>query len=205
MLLHLHGLLPTGVAESVPGTYTNDWFKPHIPYWRELKSWAVEQKILHNRPLNFLEIGSFEGQSAVWLLQNLVGPGDSLTCVDPWGPGPEWASLYERFVLNVEPHRLHMNVHRLPSVKFWADSLVKYDFVYVDGSHKAIDVARDVSEAWAVLAPHGIILADDFYNPHTPGEERVEVERGLIEVHTAEGWPWPPPQFGIDVLYQKAK
>lgn len=208
MLLKLRGadLSPlTDAWHDVPGDYTNDWFKAHIAYWRELKSWTVEQRILYDKPLNFLEIGSYEGQSAAWLLRNLVDVkgGDSLTCVDPWGPGPEWEPIYKRFKSNVDFPAGPVNVHRLPSVKFWADNEWRYDFIYVDGSHKADDVARDIGEAWAALTNHGIILVDDFYNPGTPAEERTEVERGLIELHTVEQWPWPPAQFGIDALYQR--
>lgn len=196
---------------SVPaGEYNNTWFDPHIRYWEQLAEWAAEQRKDHGG-LRWLEVGCFEGRSAAWLMKNLFAPNDaSLTLVDPWGPGPEWQPIYERAINNINiPGLVMPTVMRMSSLSFWeispSSGLVPdyFDFVYVDGCHKSAFVVEDVRNAWRRLRRGGVILADDFYNPHTPGEERSEVEKGLREVHRTFGWAWPPARWGIDVLYQK--
>ena len=192
-----------------PGDYTNTWFDSHIRYWETLTEWAAEQRKDHGG-LRFLEIGVFDGRSAAWVMKNLFDPADiGMTLVDPWGPGPEWEHIYQRAIKNVNVLGLVLpKVMRMSSWTFWQDHSDKvapngYDFIYVDGSHKANDVEVDILAAWGRLRPGGIILADDYYNPGTPGEERSEVEKGLMGVHQKKGWVWPPARFGIDVLYQR--
>jgi hypothetical protein len=52
---------------SSPYDFTVDWFSHNVPRWTEqLGAFA-------GRPdLRFLEIGSFEGRSAVWLLEHVL-------------------------------------------------------------------------------------------------------------------------------------
>ena len=57
--------------------FTQDWFSHNIPVWEQLKSLLPERK-------SFLEIGSFEGRSAVWIVENMMNPGDWIDCVDTW-------------------------------------------------------------------------------------------------------------------------
>jgi hypothetical protein len=57
--------------------FTQDWFSHNIPVWEQLKSLLPERK-------SFLEIGSFEGRSAVWIIENMMNPGDWIDCVDTW-------------------------------------------------------------------------------------------------------------------------
>lgn len=207
-ILEHTGLLDLKPTTSIPpGEYSNSWFDAHIPYWELLLVWSWEQRADHGG-LNFLEIGCYEGRSAAWLLHNLVEPADaSVTLVDPWGPGPEWQPIYEQARRNLEPivakTTPRVTIHRTTSAEFWPQSPLSFDFIYIDGSHKAEDVMADLTQAWASLRSGGIILVDDYYNPATPPEERREVGQGLIERHRYWRWPWPPAQYGVDVLYQK--
>ena len=57
--------------------FTQDWFSHNIPVWEQLKGLLPERK-------SFLEIGSFEGRSAVWIIENMMNPGDWIDCVDTW-------------------------------------------------------------------------------------------------------------------------
>lgn len=65
---------------TYPFYFTQDWFSVNIPLWTELFG-----PIMGQPNLRFLEIGSFQGRSSVWLLQNvLTHPTSRLTCVDTW-------------------------------------------------------------------------------------------------------------------------
>jgi hypothetical protein len=41
----------------------------------------------------------------------------------------------------------------------------------VDGSHTAHHTINDIDTAFSVLRPGGIVIVDDFYNPHWPGAQ----------------------------------
>lgn len=43
--------------------FTTNWFKPDLPQWQRLIKEFV------TKPVNCLEIGCFEGRSAVWILE----------------------------------------------------------------------------------------------------------------------------------------
>ena len=69
-----------GIAELQVGEeiYTYDWFTHNASEWpRLVASYAGQPN------LEFLEVGSFEGRSACWLLKHaLTGEGSRLTCID---------------------------------------------------------------------------------------------------------------------------
>ena len=79
--------------------FTQDWFNWAPEVWKQLVPHLPERK-------SFLEIGSFEGRSAVWIIENMMNPGDWIDCVDTWEGGEEhgeedMGSVEERFKYNV--------------------------------------------------------------------------------------------------------
>jgi len=65
--------------------FTKDWFNWAPPVWEQLIP------LLPESGRSFLEIGSFEGRSAVWIIENMMNPGDWIDCVDTWEGGEEHA------------------------------------------------------------------------------------------------------------------
>jgi predicted O-methyltransferase YrrM len=129
-----------------------------------------------------LEIGSFEGRSAVWFLQNiLTGPGSTLTCVDrfhpPYGEAFDWnlaASGCFSQVIKLTGDSAAV----LPSM---ADA--SFDAVYVDGGHREREVWEDALHAWRVARPGAVIIFDDYkWRPDLPLEERPKraIDRFLL-------------------------
>lgn len=58
--------------------FTSDWFSTNIPLWKKLL-----QNYKDKPNLKFLEIGSYEGRSAVWLMENILTQENcTLTCID---------------------------------------------------------------------------------------------------------------------------
>lgn len=79
--------------------FTQDWFQWAPRIWTELIPMLPERKA-------FLEIGSFEGRSTVWIIDNMMNPGDWIDCVDTWQGGEEHGeedmlSVEERFDHNI--------------------------------------------------------------------------------------------------------
>lgn len=150
--------------------FTHDWFSHNIPVWEQLIQY------LPGKPGEryFLEIGSFEGRSMVWIAENMMGEGDCLDCVDTWKGGEEhsaedMALVESRFDYNLEQTGMS-NIEKLKetSVEALASHLWggergwKMDFIYIDGSHIAKDVLTDACMAWQLLKPQGLMVFDDY-------------------------------------------
>ena len=83
--------------------FTKDWFHWAPEVWQQLIP------LLPEKPgdRSFLEIGSFEGRSTVWMLENMMAPGDWVDCVDTWRGGEEhaaedMAAVEARFLRNID-------------------------------------------------------------------------------------------------------
>ena len=64
--------------------YTNDWFDHQLRYFNSI---LQEFK---GRDVKFLEVGSWEGRSTCWMLDNILTSKDSsITCIDSWQGGWE--------------------------------------------------------------------------------------------------------------------
>jgi len=150
-------------------SYSYDWFSHHVPTWsRLLGPWR-------GRPdLNFLEIGSFEGRSACWLLQNVLTHGTSrITCIDLFLESlegdpvhmPEVAHPNKSFDENVAAIGAAHKVTKMAGPSFEILPQLpasSFDFVYVDGSHYAAYVLTDAVLAWRCLRLGGLVIFDDY-------------------------------------------
>ena len=152
--------------------FTHDWFAQAEQVWPQLIPH------LPGEPGNrrFLEIGSFEGRSTVWIMENMMQQGDYLLCIDTWQGGEEHGeedmdAVFNRFRANVQAAREKTGIKsvghsRQRSTHGLAEELLEgcdtYDFIYIDGSHVAKDVLTDACMAWPLLNPKGMMVFDDY-------------------------------------------
>lgn len=148
----------------------NDWFTRNIPLWlRAFRYASFSQKPY----LNCLEIGSWQGQSAFFLLHTL--PKAELTCVDTWEGADEHQCLGN--LLNDVESDFDSNLrcfegryHKVKATSFAFLSQVsqsrKYDFIYIDGSHYVDDVIVDAVKCFELLEVGGIMIFDDYFWQH---------------------------------------
>jgi SAM-dependent methyltransferase len=186
---------PTARTEPVPATgsadalterfreevmaraeFTEDWFTVHIPAWER-----VARK-LEGRRARILELGSFEGLSACFLLWRL--PEAHVTCVDTFAGipaynaygigGRELERRFDRNVALVDGSRVRKLAGATHSVlpALVADG-ERFDLGYVDASHRALDVIVDSALCWQLLVPGGIAIFDD-YGPIPPADDPLE-------------------------------
>lgn len=150
--------------------FTVDWFDRHIPLWKPL--------LEKTKPLRILEVGSFEGRSAKFLIETCSEWGSvELHCVDSWCGGEEhvgidFSSVEEKFDYNVTlalngiKHESLVYKHKsLSSVALaglLADKKGNFDLIYIDGSHVASDVFLDAALSFALLRTNGILIFDDY-------------------------------------------
>ncbi|MEM8994811.1 MAG: class I SAM-dependent methyltransferase [Acidobacteriota bacterium] len=177
--------------------YEFDWFSDHIELFAEQLAGDV------GKPrLRYVEIGSFEGRSAVWLLENvLTHPTSRLHCIDPWQyPRKE---IEERFDANValalarSGHVERLTKHRALSVDILPTlEAGSIDAVYVDGSHTAWDTLTDLVLSWRLLRVGGLMICDDY-----PLESTLEYsDDGEAEFPTVP--PLERPKMAIDAFLQ---
>lgn len=152
--------------------YTNDWFDQSA---RRLWDAAVV-----DRPIkSYLEVGSYEGASVCWAIQNLENLKIAV-CVDTWEGAEEhkaaeidMSSVESYFDENVSEAGAsidhHVEVIKLKERSSVAlASLIKegysgaFDLVYIDGSHLASDVFVDVALGFELLADGGLMVMDDY-------------------------------------------
>jgi len=137
-----------------------DWFTRHIPVWEA----ALEE--FKGRPdLRYLEIGCYEGRSAVWMLENVLTHETSrLTCIDPY-PDHIGADVKQRFLSNVELSGARDRVDLIVGYsqeELRGLPLSRFDIIYVDGDHRASAVLEDAVLSWRLLKNGGLMIFDDY-------------------------------------------
>ena len=139
------------------GEFEHDWFTIHIPVWERLLG------PLEHRAARLLELGSFEGLSAAYLLWRL--PDAHVTCVDTfdWFEIEQLEARFDRNVALVDETRARRLTGRTRDVlPRLVDEGATFDFIYVDASHLALDVLADAALAWKVLVRGGLVVFDDY-------------------------------------------
>lgn len=154
--------------------FTKDWFHWAPDLWTQLIPLLPERA---EGGRYFVEIGSFEGRSMVWIAENMMKDEDHLTCIDTWGGGEEHSAEDMAAVEARFDHNLALLEGRFPQHSFFkakgvsAEILGSYiaaggtqdaDFIYIDGSHVAKDVLTDACMAWVLLKPKGLMVFDDY-------------------------------------------
>jgi predicted O-methyltransferase YrrM len=162
---------------------------------------------LAQKTLNCLQIGAYTGDATEWLFNNVFkNVNSTLTDVDTWEGSEEpahaemnWNSVEETYDLKT---LLYQNEKRLYKRKITSDEFFSkndsyFDFIYIDGDHKAVSVLKDGMNAFFCLKPNGILAFDDyawslgkepFYDPKpaidailscVPSHEFTLLEKGL--------------------------
>lgn len=153
--------------------FTEDWFSNNIPIWNDV----LEE--FKDKPIRALEIGSYEGRSAIWLIRNiLTNPESRLTLVDPWP---------KNLVSNIE--KLEPNeIDRVNFIRGYSrEELPKFesqsfDLIYIDGSHASYSVITDAVNSVRLIKPGGIIIFDDYeYKYKTPQPTGVYPPKPAID------------------------
>ena len=158
--------------------FTKDWFHWAPQVWEQLIPLLPDGETFGAADYglrSFLEIGSFEGRSSVWIAENMMRDGDELFCVDTWKGGEEHSqedmdAVFTRFRENVlvanakHPDR---RIFQCPGTSIerlgaFLEQKQRFEFIYIDGSHVAKDVLTDACMAWPLLKQGGIMVFDDY-------------------------------------------
>lgn len=176
---------------------------------------ALFYLIKHFKPKNVLEIGTFIGCSTVHIGLALKGnPDAKLTTVDIMDVNDTVAKPWIKYGSKHAPIENIAEAGCADRVTFIAQDSKKYlrtydgpkyDFIFLDGSHKATEVYLEIPQSLNILADGGVILLHDYFpnnnilwkdspriipGPYL-GVERLKKEnKGMIEAIPLGNLPW---------------
>lgn len=146
---------------------STDWTSRFFPLWASI----FEAR--RDEPLSVLEIGSWEGRSAIFFLHYF--PRARLTCIDTFRGSrehnldPRWIDtcqhIEERFDSNLAEFGERVEKLKSTSTRALARLLAdgrQFDLVYVDGSHHSADAQSDAVLSWPMIRKDGIVIFDDY-------------------------------------------
>lgn len=184
--------------------FTNEWFTSNIPLWKEF---LVPLK---DAEIHALEIGSFEGKSALWLLDNvLTNPESELTCVDAYEDYDEmkqyhydWKAIKNRFIENTSKWKDKVRLVAVDSTYFLKTTSEQYDLIYIDGNHAAAQVLLDAVLSHLHLRKGGLIIFDDYL--YGGIATAPSVPKGAIDAFMAcFAGSYEPLSIGYQVILKK--
>jgi len=164
------------LAHSQQYSFTADWMSDRTEDWRQ------DFAKFAGRPgIRMLEIGSYEGRSAVWFLENILTHQDSrLVCIDGFFDPRREMRFDHNVKLSGAQARLEKRRGRSEAVLPGLER-ASFDLIYVDGSHDAPFVLLDAMLSWELLKPGGILAFDDYeWEPQLPPERRPQLAIDLF-------------------------
>jgi len=149
---------------------STDYFSINAYYWNSI----IKKNF---KEFSYLEIGSWEGNSALYILKNYKTK--KVYCVDIWDKDKNYEDLYAKnfknFLFNMVEFKDRFSFFKDSSDDFFLKNNENFDIIYVDGAHEALQVDRDINNAWNYLNLNGIMICDDYFggNLYTGLDEDV--------------------------------
>lgn len=157
---------------------TNSWFDTNVRGLWEKHLLPRKDQLHEKGPMRYLELGVGDGQSMLWVLENLLtDSADRAVGVDPYKPKRRWlvkeiAAIREAALTNLGPaieagKAALLEKHSFDAmIKLCAELQGHYDrelfgLIYVDGDHAAWSCLEDMTLGWRLLRPGGVMVVDD--------------------------------------------
>ena len=127
----------------------------------------------YNKPITYLEIGTFYGANLLSVADSYASHPDSiLHCIDPWEDYEQYQeykgqqdTIYNTFLQNIQESSKKDNIiiHRGYSQQLlptFDDEM--FDIIYIDGNHEPEYVLEDAVLSFRKLKKGGIMIFDDY-------------------------------------------
>lgn len=161
-----------------------NWFQFIAVYYFHL---FLSHRFADQPNLNFLQIGAYTGDASEWLLENILTNETCwLTDVDTWCGSDE--EIHKEFdwkdIEKYYDDRMS-NYKNLCKIKGYSADFLQnapsehYDFIYIDGDHRAEEVYKDAVFAWRCLKNNGIMAFDDYFWNHDSGDPNLAPKKGI--------------------------
>jgi len=193
---HPNARLTQPTMSTFQFTPTQDWFSGHRDEWRSYFS------LIDNPNPRALEIGTWEGRSAVFLLQEFCTSTDKrggLTIIDHFdlmqtGDGQaRFAKVKHNLALAGGSYRI-VDEFSVPGLMRLLEEEMRasnpgFDWVYIDGSHRADDTFLDAEMSWRLSRKGAVVVFDDYRWDKEPEDSIEHPKRGIdafLQLHTGE-------------------
>ncbi|KAF8897997.1 glycosyltransferase family 8 protein [Gymnopilus junonius] len=164
-------------------TPTQDWFSHNI------ESWTALFPLVKSDHPRVLEIGSWEGRSAIFLLNNLCKDGSEIVCIDHFDllgteAGRQRLSRVQHNLALTGKHARVLAQFSVPALMELLKEEMSakdpgFDWIYVDGSHEADDTLLDGELVWRLARKGAIIIFDDYHWDKEPEDSVHHPKRGI--------------------------
>ena len=126
-----------------------------------------------NKPINYLEIGSFHGASVLLVAESYGYHKDSkLFCIDTWEDYNEYPEYKgqnsNNFNIFMENIKNSTHINKIIPIKGYSEKEIPklqdnyFDIIYVDGNHEEEYVYKDAILCYNKLKKNGYIIFDDY-------------------------------------------
>jgi predicted O-methyltransferase YrrM len=141
-------------------TFTSDWFSNNIPLWEK------ELAKYRGKPIKFLEIGTYEGRSAIWALENiLTHPKSKIYCVDTFQEGTY--DTYKKNISRFGDKVVTLKGKSVDMLKLPSVIRQQFDIVYIDSDSHSSQVLEDAVLVFPLIKDGGLLIFDDYtYSKH---------------------------------------
>ena len=163
-----------------------DWFSQNYIHWINA---GIKYKLI-NKNFNYLELGVYEGRSAIFIIQNFKKA--KLTLVDPWKitnskdlssySNKSLANVYQLFKKSIKPYRSKVKVYKKTSEEFFLINKKKFDLIYLDACHHKNEVFNDLVGCFHISKKKTLIIIDDIWKIHN-ARIKDNVFFGFLEFH----------------------
>lgn len=126
-----------------------------------------------DRPINYLEIGTFYGANLISVAKSYGIHKDSkLYCIDPWEDYDEYPEykneqpkIYNTFINNIENSGVKDKI--IINRGYSNSEILKFkdeffDLIYIDGNHEPEYVLEDAVLSFRKLKKNGVLIFDDY-------------------------------------------
>jgi len=151
-------------ARDIP-TFTKDMFTDAAVNGPGNWKTHVLPLLRKTSPIHWLEVGSYEGMSAIWTVDNILQgrPGSTITCIDPWlkqwlMPDTTTEMAFDRNVFGIA----NLIKVKERSHRALASFRTRYHGIYINGSHVENDVYLDAKLGLDLLVPGAVMIFDDY-------------------------------------------
>ncbi len=133
--------------------FSHDWFSRNLPQF--------ERSLAHLKgtPCRLLEVGSYEGRSTTWLIDNIATHRSAtIDAVDL----EEHPRLRANIISTGHAGKVRFHLGRPSSVVLREMPFDAFDFAYIDGCHWTIETLEDAVLAFPLVKAGEIIGFDDY-------------------------------------------
>ena len=120
---------------------SEDYFSINVYYWDLILNKYFKE-------FSYLEIGSWEGSSVLYILNNYKTK--KVYCVDVWDKDKKYEELYKKnfnnFLHNMEEYKDRYSFFKERSDDFFIKNEEFFDLIYIDGTHESFQVEKDINK-----------------------------------------------------------